>query len=248
LGRIIGVAKEVVGKRFGPNKVVKSDMLGSFVNHGLTQEEAESESLVQIIAGSDTTATAIRATLLHILTNPHVLFGLLAEIAEFSPSSPIQDAEARKMPYLQAIIKEGLRIFPPVTGLSSKTTPPGGDTLNGHFIPEGTKVGYSFVGVLKDKKIWGEDSHVFRPERWLESSAEDLRNMEANLEFVFSYGRWQCLGRNVALIELNKVFVELLRRFDMSLVDPLKPWNSVCCGIFMQKQMWMRISKRAQVL
>jgi hypothetical protein len=42
------MAKEVVGKRFGPNKIVKKDMLGSFISHGLTQEEAESESLVQM--------------------------------------------------------------------------------------------------------------------------------------------------------------------------------------------------------
>jgi hypothetical protein len=42
------LAKDVVGKRFGPNKIVKKDMLGSFLNHGLTQEEAESESLVQM--------------------------------------------------------------------------------------------------------------------------------------------------------------------------------------------------------
>lgn len=48
LGRIIGLAKDVVGKRFGPNKIGKKDMLGSFLNHGLTQEEAESESLVQM--------------------------------------------------------------------------------------------------------------------------------------------------------------------------------------------------------
>ncbi len=42
------MAKEVVGKRFGPNKEVKKDMLGSFLNHGLTQQEAESESPVQM--------------------------------------------------------------------------------------------------------------------------------------------------------------------------------------------------------
>jgi cytochrome P450 len=147
--------------------------------------------------------------MLHILTSPHVVSELLAEIAEFSPSSPIQDAEARKMPYLQAVIKEGLRIFPPVTGLMSKDVPPGGDTFNGLFIPEGTKIGYCAWGVFRDKKIWGEDSHAFRPERWLDSSPDKLREMEATLELIFGYGRWQCLGRNVAFIELNKVFVEV---------------------------------------
>jgi hypothetical protein len=43
------VAKEVVAERFGPNKKVQKDMLGSFIAHGLTQEEAGSESLLQML-------------------------------------------------------------------------------------------------------------------------------------------------------------------------------------------------------
>jgi len=60
LGKVMGIAKEVVGERFGPNKIEQRDMLGSFVRHGLRQREAESETLMQILAGSDTTASAIR--------------------------------------------------------------------------------------------------------------------------------------------------------------------------------------------
>lgn len=56
-------------------------------------------------------------------------------------SSPIQDVEARTLPYLQACIKEGLRLFPPVTGLMPKVVPPEGDTFNGVFIPGGTEIG-----------------------------------------------------------------------------------------------------------
>ena len=48
LGRIMGIAKQVVAKRFGPDKKVQPDMLGSFIAHGLTQSEAESETLVQM--------------------------------------------------------------------------------------------------------------------------------------------------------------------------------------------------------
>ncbi|KAH8816215.1 pisatin demethylase [Xylogone sp. PMI_703] len=244
-GKIIGIAKKVVGERFGPDKKVQKDMLGSFINHGLTQREAESETLVQILAGSDTTATAIRATLLHLVTNPRVVSKLLDEIATAKPSRPIiKDAEARNMLYLQAVIKEGLRIFPPVTGLMSKLVPPGGDTYNGLFIPEGTKIGYCAWGVFHDKSIWGDDVNVYRPERWLEGTGEELHLRESTLELIFSYGRWQCLGKNVALIELNKVFVELLRNFDITLVDPTNPWNSRCHGIFTQSGMWLRASRR----
>lgn len=113
------------------------------------------------------------------------------------------------MPYLQAVIKEGLRIFPPVTGLMSKDVPEGGDTINGIYIPDGTKIGYCAWGLFRSKDIWGEDAAVFRPERWIEGSPEKIREREATLELIFSYGRWQCLGKNIALIELNKVYVEV---------------------------------------
>lgn len=209
LGKVMGIAKEVVGERFGPNKREQRDMLGSFVRHGLTQREAESETLMQILAGSDTTAGAIRATLLHIITSPHVLHTLLDEIFSANISSPITDTEARKLPYLQAVIKEGLRIFPPVTGLMFKDVPARGDTVADYFVPENTKIGYCAFGLFLDPKLWGEDARMFRPERWLRGSVEEIRRMEANLELVFGYGRWQCLGKSVAQLELNKVFVEV---------------------------------------
>lgn len=124
-------------------------------------------------------------------------------------SSPIQDSEARKLPYLQSVIKEGLRIFPPVVGLLSKEVPPGGDMINGKFVPGGTKIGWGLYDILRDKTVWGQDAEQFRPERWLKASPENLDEMESRLELVFGYGRYQCLGKSLALMELNKIFVEV---------------------------------------
>ncbi|KAG0645674.1 Cytochrome P450 monooxygenase lolP1 [Hyphodiscus hymeniophilus] len=207
-GKVMGIAKELASERFGPYKKIQADMLGSFVAHGLTQDEAESEILFQILAGSDTTATAIRVIMLYISTSPRILSNLLSEINTFAPSSPISDAEARKMPYLQAIIKEGLRIWPPVQGLSSKEVPQGGDTINGVFVPGGTAIGYAATAIFRDEEIWGPDAKLFHPERWLIHDERRLKEMNAVWELVFSYGKWQCLGKNVAMMELNKVIVE----------------------------------------
>ncbi|OLN95806.1 Pisatin demethylase 9 [Colletotrichum chlorophyti] len=245
VGKTIGIAKQVVAERYGPKRKIQRDMLGSFVAHGLTQAEAESEILMQILAGSDTTATAIRATFLHIITNPRVTAKLQAEIAAANLSWPIvSDGEAREKPYLQAVIKEGLRIFPPVVGQMSKEVPKGGDLFKGVYLPEGTRIGYCAWGIFRRADVWGSDAEIFRPERWLEADADKLRRMEGTLELVFGYGRWQCLGRNVALMELNKVLVELLRRFELTLVDPTKPWDSKCRGLFVQSRYWMRASQR----
>lgn len=64
-------------------------------------------------------------------------------------------------------------------------------------------------GLFRSKDRWGEDADVFRPERWLEVDERRRREMESDLELVFSAGKYQCLGRNIAFIELNKVFVEV---------------------------------------
>ena len=162
------------------------------------------------IAGSDTTATAIRATILHIITNPRVNERLLEEIRDASITTDvISDAEARTMPYLQAVIKEGLRIWPPVAGLQSKEAPPQGDTWKGVFIPGGTRIGYCAWGIYRDEELWGKDAGEFRPERWLNADEAKLKEMESTLDLIFSYGRWQCLGRPVATMELNKIFVQV---------------------------------------
>ena len=89
----------------------------------------------------------------------------------------------------------------------SKEVPPGGDEINGLFVPGGTSIGYCAFGVFRDKKTWGEDAGTFRPERFLEGEPEKIRHLEQMLHLVFVQGKWQCLGQNVALIELNKVFV-----------------------------------------
>ena len=161
------------------------------------------------MAGSDTTATAIRAILLYLIMHPRVTSKLRTEISSNPISSPIQDAEARKLPYLQAIIKEGLRIFPPVVGLMSKEVPPSGDVINNQFVPGGTKIGYGAYGIFRDKQMWGQDADTFRPERWLEASPEKIKEMESTLELIFSYGKYQCLGKSLAMMELNKIFVEV---------------------------------------
>jgi cytochrome P450 len=141
--------------------------------------------------------------------HPRIVAKLRAEFSSANISSPIKDSEARNLPYLQAVIKEGLRIFPPIPGLLSKEVPPEGDMINGKFIPGGTKIGWGIFGVCRDKAIWGQDSDLFRPERWLEASAEKFKEMDSTLDLVFGYGRYQCLGKNLAFMELNKIFIEV---------------------------------------
>jgi cytochrome P450 len=152
-------------------------------------------------------------TLLCLITTPTAYTALQREIdaaiKEGKISSPISESEAKKLPYLQAVIREGLRMYPPVTGLGSKQVPKGGDIINGLFVPEGTQVGTNFFGLMRSKSIWGIDAEVFRPERWLEADHEQLRIMNTVVDLDFGFGKYQCLGKPIAMMELNKIFVEV---------------------------------------
>lgn len=188
-------------------------MLGSFIRHGLTQEEAAGEALLQIVAGSDTSASAIRTMMLHIVTNPGIYKMVQAEIDQGinagGISSPITDAEARRLPYLQAMIKEGLRYNPPAPATMFKQVPKGGDVIDGKYLPEGTQIGGSSLGIQHSKRIYGSDADLFRPERWIEVSDDKLALMNSTVDLCFHFGKYQCLGKSVAMMEFNKIFVEV---------------------------------------
>ncbi|KAF2996861.1 hypothetical protein E8E13_004378 [Curvularia kusanoi] len=226
-GAIIGFSKQVVNSRFAPNAISQPDMLGSFIRHGMTKPEAYSESLIQVVAGTDTTATGLKTIFLHVMTRPSIYRKLQAEIeqglASGAISSPIQDAEARRLPYLQAVIKEGLRIRSPAAGTFFKSVPRGGDVLGEIALPGGTQIGVSHLSFLHSKAIFGHDAETFRPERWIEAAPEHLGKMNRVVDTIFHSGRFQCLGKNVALMEYNKIFVELLRRFEFEVVDAERP-------------------------
>ncbi|KAK1755478.1 cytochrome P450 [Echria macrotheca] len=251
LGRIKGIANNFVAKRFGPDKTELPDMLGSFLQHGVTRREAEAESLLQVIAGSDTTASALRTTLIHLLTNPPLYHRLQSEIdtaiASGHISSPvITDTEARQLPLLQATLKEGLRIWPPIHGIMPRVSKTDA-TICGVRVPAGTNVCWSAWAVLRDKNVFGEDADVFRPERWLRAAGNEkqLVAMNGTLDLCFGGGQWSCLGRAIAQIELNKIIVEMLRRWDFTIVDAARPIKNEYSGLIMQSDLLVRIEKRA---
>ena len=162
------------------------------------------------MAGTDTAATTMRVTMLYVMTNPHIYKRLQAEIdSTIREGRVISDEQARKLPYLQAVIKEAARMCPPATGMLNKKTPPQGDTINGRFVPGGVEIGQCIWGVERSKEIFGQDSMLYRPERWLEARGEQLEKMEKSVALVWGYGKYSCLGKGIAYLELNKVFFEV---------------------------------------
>ncbi|KAI1447819.1 cytochrome P450 [Annulohypoxylon stygium] len=247
VGTYLALAQEAVAKGYDEGQFRERDVVSAFIEQGITRDEAINELMLQVVAGTDSTATAIRMTLLFLASTPVAYGKLKSEIAnaisEGRISSPIKDKESRQLPYLQAVIKEGLRTFPVVTATFFKQVPKGGDVINDCFLPEGTEVGHNVMGVMRAKKYWGEDADVFRPERWLEVDEKTHENMVDALEILWGHGKFKCLGRAIVQVELNKVFVELLRRFDFSVVSPQDPVHIRNSGFFLISEIKMRVTK-----
>jgi cytochrome P450 len=93
--------------------------------------------------------------------------------------------------------------------------------------------------------LYGSDATSFRPERWLISDPERLTQMKKTNDMIFGSGRWVCLGRNVALIEVHKVVFELFRAFEWAVCDPVMPWKTFnSLGLWEIRDMWVDVSAR----
>ncbi|KAJ8126194.1 hypothetical protein O1611_g7444 [Lasiodiplodia mahajangana] len=228
IGLMMKMVNDEVRKRYtGDAKTF--DMLGSFRRHGLSEIDCQTEALFMFIAGSETTASVMRLTLFYLIGTPAVYQRLKSEIKAAiesgRASSPITAAEARQLPYLQAVLYEGLRIRPTATATFGKKVPPEGDTIHGHFIPGGTTVAMNLASLMRSKAIFGEDADIFRPERFLEIDREAREEMQRQVELIFGYGRWMCAGKVIAWLELNKVLFEIMapERKDKAIPSPEKP-------------------------
>lgn len=166
-----------------------------------------------ILAGADTTGTAMGSITRFLCLNPQCLARARAEIDEADKagklSNPIQFEETRvHLPFFVACIKEGIRLNPPATNLFARIVPKGGKIIDGSYVPEGTDVTSHTYVVQRDRDLYGADAEVFRPERWLESEKKAAELDAAS--FAFGMGPRVCIGKDIAIMELYKLLPEVL--------------------------------------
>src|SRR5579862_989947 len=153
-------------------------------------------------AGSDTTAIALRAVFYYLLKNPQYYSRLRQEIDEAEAAGKFSDsvtyAQARALPFFQAVVSEALRLCPSVALCMPRYPPKGGATILGEYFPETVQVGCNPWVIHINKEIYGEDAETFNPDRWLES---EERNKEMDKYLItFGAGSRTCVGKNISLM------------------------------------------------
>ncbi|KAL5360573.1 cytochrome P450 [Aspergillus floccosus] len=169
--------------------------------------EAAAECKDHMAAGIDTTGDGL-CFLMWELSQPQNL-RIQDRLYEELRNTP-SDTPLDKLPYLDAVIKEGLRCFPPIPMSFPRYVPAGGRTIDGYFLPEDTIVGCQPYTVHHLHEDVFPDPDRFYPERWLEEKGATERN---RLFFAFSTGGRGCTGRNLAMVEMRVLLQAVYSRF-----------------------------------
>ncbi|RKP06431.1 cytochrome P450 [Thamnocephalis sphaerospora] len=179
----------------------------------MTDAEIMPEMLVQIVAGTDTTSITLSWCVYLLSQHPEIYAKLREEIDAVLPEreATVSYATVNKLPWLDAVLNETLRLYPAVADGLPRSVPKGGAELGGHHLPGGTVVFCSAYAMHRSSALWDEPES-FRPERWF-APAEKLAEMKKAF-IPFSAGPRACLGRSLAWLELKLALSTLVRRFE----------------------------------
>lgn len=146
-----------------------------------------------MIAGTETTATALSGTTYHLLKNPEVLKELIKEVREtFTEFDDITLEGLARMKYLQAVLQEGLRMYPPVPIALPRRIPKEGSVILDEFVPGDTTVGVNHFATYRSPEHF-KNADEFHPERWLGDAAYKDDHLDAFEPF--QVGPRNCLGK-----------------------------------------------------
>ncbi|KAF2745932.1 cytochrome P450 [Sporormia fimetaria CBS 119925] len=198
-------------------------------SQNFSDEGLVDQLLTFLAAGHETTSSAFTWASHLLAINPSIQSRLRSEIREnipdlqalTAPGAEISDI-LEKLPYLNAICNETLRLYPTIPGTSRVAVR---DTsINGQFIPKGTLTFIVPWATNRDPKFWGEDAEVFRPDRWIDADtgrANYMGGADSNYSFLtFLHGPRSCIGEKFARAELRALLAAFVGTFAIQMADP----------------------------
>ncbi|KAB8226159.1 cytochrome P450 [Aspergillus novoparasiticus] len=193
-------------------------ILKAFIDNDVSAPPSEpalhDDSRVVVIAGSDTTASALANIIYFLAKHPQILRKLQAQLDRAMPNGPQSWTydKAKTIGYIDDIIQESLRLRPSVSGGGYRVTPAEGLHIDEVFIPGDVNVFVPQQLIQTDERYY-KFSKEFIPERWGQKKVE-LGTDKAPY-FPFSLGIYGCVGKNLAMLSLRVAISTLTQRYDI---------------------------------
>ncbi len=218
-----GIIYDLIEKRKGATEgddlLVRLMLAKDEDGEPLSAVQLRDEVITMFLAGHETTALTVSYTWLLLMQNPDIKKRLFEEIDEVLGDRLATDDDVKALPYLTAIIKESLRMFPPAWIIGRDAHE---DVEIGPWkIKKGAQVLVSQMVMHSREDIWG-DPQVFRPERWLDPNFE--RSLPRYAYMPFGGGARVCIGNHFAMMEAILIMATMAQSIDLDLkmTEPLK--------------------------
>ncbi|XP_020214945.1 licodione synthase [Cajanus cajan] len=184
----------------------------------LTRNHIKSLILDFFTAATDTTSISVEWTIAELLNNPKVLKKAQEEVETvIGKKRLVCEADGPNLPYINAIIKETMRLHPPIPIIMRKGIED--CVVNGNKIPKGSIVCVNIWAMGRDPNVW-EDPLKFKAERFLEGERSSIDIKGHNFELLpFGSGRRGCPGMPLALRELPTIIGALIQCFEWKIFD-----------------------------
>ncbi|KAK8075467.1 hypothetical protein PG997_010130 [Apiospora hydei] len=217
------LCKEIIQERIDNPRPDANDLLNVMI-HGVDKVSGEKMGLENVIyqiptllgGGYETTSATLSFLWYFLCKNPHAMRKAREEVDEIVGDGVLAYDMLRNLKYLDACMKETLRMQHPVTLFTRFSTR---DTVLGgkYFIHKGQMVSGIWRHFHRDPEAWGDDADSFRPERMLDA---EFSKMPPNAWKPFGDGLRACIGRGFAEQEMLICMAMVLQKFDMELVNP----------------------------
>nr|UXG91342.1 3(S)-hydroxy-(+)-manool synthase [Callicarpa americana] len=185
----------------------------------LTTDNIKAVVMDMFLAGGETSATAVDWAMSEMIKNPTTLKRAQEEVRQvFDGKGYVDEAEFQELVYLKLVIRETLRLHPPLPLLVPRQNSQRCE-ISGYEIPEKTRVIINAWALGRDHKYWN-DADKFIPERFVDSSIDYKGN---NLEYIpFGAGRRMCPGISFGLANVEFTLAMLLYHFDWEMPNGIK--------------------------
>ncbi|KAJ3541460.1 hypothetical protein NM208_g4601 [Fusarium decemcellulare] len=220
------VADEVVQARKADPDNKKKDLLTAMLNgvdaktgRKMTDTSIADNLITFLVAGHETTSGTLSFFFYSLLKNPECYQKAQKEVDEIVGREPLTVEKIFKLKYVMAALRETLRVCSPIPGIAVEALE---DTLlDGKYpVSKGEPLAPFFTRSHVDPRVFGDDAHLFRPERMLDENFERLQREFPNCWKPFGNGARACIGRPFAIQEMLLAVTVLLQNFNFSMDDP----------------------------
>jgi len=182
-----------------------------FGGSGIYEKNVVTKTALQMVTGgADTTVSALSSFVLAMLLHPKIQKKAQAEIDRVVGQDRLATFHDRQsLPYVDAVMKEILRCYPPVPATSRNTTQD--DVYEGYHIPQGTVVIMNCWAMLHDERTF-QDPMTFNPDRWLNTAISKYNDP---LDIAFGFGKRICPGKQLGVELLFSSIAGILSLFDI---------------------------------